>query len=135
MFRYVKPGSEKEINISSAMRQAVLHDVEKTVAELAVVPPLDVAHSFDPAEREVRKLIRDGDHLRAFSKYAAQNIGTSERQRRFRISVISLTMSLALFVSLLFTVHDQIISRAARCSTFLLNIIFASYVLSAKMGV
>jgi len=133
--RYVKPGAEKEINISGDLRNRVLQQVEKVLAEPAAVQPTAVASPFDPAEKEIRKLLHDGHYLKAFMKYATQNISKEERRRRMYSSVVLGLVSLALFLGLLFGVPDHHTSRLARISTLVPNFLCLTLLLSSKMGI
>jgi len=133
--RYVKSGAEKEINISGDLRNQVLRQLEKVFAEPAAAQCTAVASPFDPAEKEIRKLLHDGLDLKAFTRYAMQNISKAERRRRMYISMTAGLLSMALCVTLLFTVTDPIISRVARMSSHPLNFICVALMMSSSLGI
>jgi len=130
----VQPGAEKEINISGDVRNRVLQQVESVFSDQSVIAPAAVTSPFDPADKEIRRLIRDGRFIRSFTRFAIQNIGTAERRRRLKLSILGAVLSLALFFSILFLVDDELTSRLARISTMLPNIMFVTYMLSSQLG-
>jgi len=110
--------------------------VQKVAAQpICPSPGSNVATAFDPADREVRKLIRDGHYLHAFSLLVAQNIGDAERRRRFWAGVVTGLISLVMFAALLTCLHDDLTSRLARIATLVPNLMCCRLLLSAKLGI
>lgn len=130
--RYIVSQSEREINISGALRTRILAEIDVVIAK-----PDDaqsIVRAFKPAVQEIQKLITDGRYLKSFEVYAAQNLSHAQRRQRLIIGIIGALVSLALFLGLWLSL-DEHVSRLARVSTFLTNFFAVSFVLSGQMGI
>jgi len=133
--RYLECGAAKEINVGHQLRESVLEEIRKGAAVSMIGPEARASTVFDQADREIRKLIWDGQYVRTFSLLVAQNIGDAERRRRFWAGVVTGLISLVMFAALLTCLHDDLTSRLARIATLVPNLMCCRLLLSAKLGI
>ena len=122
LHRFIRVGSERELNLSERMRQQLL-DTDDEYRErysscdnTGSYDYYDFTHHkdvpillalFDEAEREVVRLIEQGSYVELFYKQQTRNIDAREIAFRKYQGVALMALSVALTVVLLLTVHAR----------------------------